>query len=1035
MVLKETLPVVQHRSRLATGLILVFVVALSAISTAYIQLWVPVPVVFPILFLVHKLLAVFTWMPPSVSSGSTGEIRVDDPTENVWSVYVKLLSSHDRRLAEQWKGDMNSILIFAGLFSSSLTTFLVESYQSLTPAAPDANEQLILQLTQLVLAQTNGTIPAISAASQPSTRTPTSAFICNALWFSSLAFSLICALSATMVDTWARNYLTTIESGSSALHKRARMSAYLHRGIRVFHMNALVELIPTLLHFSLLLFFAGLVEFLRPINLAISYLVLGMLVLCGGLYAVVTFLPLFYSNCPYQTPLSGLWWRIFWSFGFVRQREDVKSSVAVFESMEQAREADATEISPSRDARDFEAMRWTLSNLQEDSELESFLVFMPQMVSWIDYSAKLLLYQLLHDRNLSISLRYRIPRLLATCADGNVTGPTAHNRATVCLHAIWSLTMMAVPLSVPFAQPSRKTLAFDEETLISILATKAQLPSISDAADSAAAVVARNLLDLFVELATAMQAELDAALLSGEWSHQRLSKRRGPEWAATRVSVSIRNVQRQLQTLEQLLSSLERVTVPVVYMVVDSLRQHLDDLIEIVVSSGNDERPLALETAEYVQTYLQLLHQTGFGLTLDYIATLVHNTSDDSSLTLHAQTQLVQHLDAVLEQNPSRGTWLPASIINLLLELAGSALRDPGCAMKAHGIISHYIAVLPTPLLLTRDTARKALALLDMRWSVSCFPRSTMGAIWSQFFPPKATFSVDDIPDLTGQVMLVTGGNSGIGKEVAKGLLAHNARVYLAARNAESAKMAIAELKTQTGHDAEFLELDLADLGSIKRAAEEFTRKEKQLNVLFNNGGVMRPPVDMLTKQGYDLQFGTNVLGHFYLTKLLLPTLITTAKDSGKPARVVNTSSLVLEGAAKFDFATFKESPARAKLGTSGLYQQSKFGNAVLSAELHRRYAEEGIVSIALNPGNIMTNLGRYLSPGFLRILKYIVYDPPLGALTPLYAGTVKEGEGFGGKFLFPWARMGQVPAAVDDANNGRELWTWCEEQVENVPS
>nr|GAT61357.1 NAD(P)-binding protein [Mycena chlorophos] len=304
-----------------------------------------------------------------------------------------------------------------------------------------------------------------------------------------------------------------------------------------------------------------------------------------------------------------------------------------------------------------------------------------------------------------------------------------------------------------------------------------------------------------------------------------------------------------------------------------------------------------------------------------------------------------------------------------------------------------------------------------------------MGVIWSQFFPPKATFSVDDIPDLTGQVMLVTGGNSGIGKEIVKGLLAHNAKVYLAARNAESAKMAIAELKTQTGHDAEFLEIDLADLGSIKRAAEEFTRKEKQLNVLFNNGGVMASlPVvqlDMLTKQGYDLQFGTNVLGHFYLTKLLLPTLITTAKDSGKPTRVVNTSSLVLEGAAKFDFATFKESPARAKLGTSGLYQQSKFGNAVFSAELHRRYAEQGIVSIALNPGNIMTNLGRYLSPGFLRILKYIVYDPPLGALTPLYAGTVKEGDGFGGKFLFPWARMGQVPAAVDDANNGRELWTW----------
>ena len=176
---------------------------------------------------------------------------------------------------------------------------------------------------------------------------------------------------------WARNYLLSIET-TSAIHKRARISAYLHLGIRVFQMNALAELIPTLLHVSLLLFFAGLVEFLRPINTAISNLVLGMLVLCGSLYGLVTFLPLLYSNCPYQTPLSSLWWRIFWALGYLRHREDGSTT---FESMAQAREADATEISPERDDRDFEAMRWTLSNLREDSELESFLVFMPQMVS------------------------------------------------------------------------------------------------------------------------------------------------------------------------------------------------------------------------------------------------------------------------------------------------------------------------------------------------------------------------------------------------------------------------------------------------------------------------------------------------------------------------------------------------------------------------------------------------------------------------------------------------------------------------------
>ncbi|KAJ7070627.1 hypothetical protein C8F01DRAFT_386688 [Mycena amicta] len=695
---------------------------------------------------------------PSLFSGSSETF--DDPAENIWGVYVKLLSSHNRKLAEQWKGDMNSILIFAGLFSSSLTTFLIESYRDLTPAnSDDPNQALLVQLTQLVLtlSQANATLPTplIPSNSPPDFRTPTSALICNTLWFLSLAFSLICALSATMVDTWARNYLISIES-SSALHKRARISAYLHRGIRVFQMAAVVEFIPTLLHISLLLFLAGLVEFLRPVNTIISNLVLGMLILCGSLYALVTFLPLFYSNCPYHTPLSGLWWRIFWAAGFVRQGQDGRLSTSKFESMAQAREADATEISSGRDDRDFEAMRWTLSNLREDSELESFLVFIPQMVTGFDYSAKLLLHQLVHDRDATVSLRARIPRLLGTCAEGNMAVTMAHHRGAVCLHAIWSLAMMAVPLSVPFVQPSRQALAFDEETLINIQATKAQLPTISDSADSAASVVARGLLDMFLELVTSIEGELNTVLLSGEWTLQRLGARRDPDWAAPRAPVLMKNIQRQLQTLEQLLSSLDNASAPVIYIVAEGLRQHLDDLMIMVVSSDHEERPLAVEALEYVQTFQQLLNYAGFALTLDYISTLVRspstalpyeafntlrrlflkiNNSDAiTSFPSHSQSRLVHHLDAALEQNPARGTWLPASIINILLELCGSSLRDPGCAMKAHGIISHYIAVLPASLLLTRDTARKAIAQLDLAIPADSRPRPISDLLSSHMY-------------------------------------------------------------------------------------------------------------------------------------------------------------------------------------------------------------------------------------------------------------------------------------------------------------
>lgn len=234
-------------------------------------------------------------------------------------------------------------------------------------------------------------------------------------------------------------------------------------------------------------------------------------------------------------------------------------------------------------------------------------------------------------------------------------------------------------------------------------------------------------------------------------------------------------------------------------------------------------------------------------------------------------------------------------------------------------------------------------------------------SLLSQSFPSKSNFHVNDIPDLTGKVMIVTGANTGIGKETAKVLLTHNAKVYVASRSQEKAEVAIKDLKDSTGKEALFLKLDLADLKSVKASAEEYLSKETTLDVLFNSAGVMFPPKDWLTTDGYDLQFGTNVLGHFYFTKLLLPTLIATAKSApdGK-ARVITTSS-----SAHFfkglTFSTFKDSPARKKLSTTDLYGQSKTGNIVQAFELARRYGSEGIVSIPLNPGNIKTDLARHI--------------------------------------------------------------------------
>ncbi|KAJ7250465.1 NAD-P-binding protein [Mycena haematopus] len=328
---------------------------------------------------------------------------------------------------------------------------------------------------------------------------------------------------------------------------------------------------------------------------------------------------------------------------------------------------------------------------------------------------------------------------------------------------------------------------------------------------------------------------------------------------------------------------------------------------------------------------------------------------------------------------------------------------------------------------------------------------------FSQIFPSEPKFSVDDIPDLSGKVMLVTGGNAGIGKETVKALLAHNAKVYIAARNQEKAQKVIVELKAETGKEAEFLRLDLADLPSVKAAAEEFMRyvpshgflptdglyvgicsKETKLHVLFNNGGVMIPPVDQVTAQRYDLQFGTNVLGHFYLTTLLLPTLLDTAATASRgTVRIVNISSFAsqLWGNRQIEYnslkdATGSQNPVRQKLGPTRLYHQSKFGTVVLSNELHRRYGDRGIVSVSLNPGIIRTEIDRHRK-GVAKVLIGMLQHPaPRGALTQLWAGTSEEGKTMGGKYLVPFARYGSSPQLASEPKVGKELWTWCEEQV-----
>ncbi|KAH8829756.1 NAD-P-binding protein [Flagelloscypha sp. PMI_526] len=308
----------------------------------------------------------------------------------------------------------------------------------------------------------------------------------------------------------------------------------------------------------------------------------------------------------------------------------------------------------------------------------------------------------------------------------------------------------------------------------------------------------------------------------------------------------------------------------------------------------------------------------------------------------------------------------------------------------------------------------------------------------SQMFPPRAKYKTSDIPDLTGKVIIVTGGNTGVGYYTVKALLEHNAKVYLAARSRDKGVAAVEKLKVETGKEAIFLELDLASLASVRRSVQEFKSKEMHLHILINNAGLSHAPKWETTEEGYDLAFGTNVLGHFYLSTLLLPILETTAQtlpaESQGDIRVVNVSSSGIYTAASDQdllWNTLVDGPARRKRAHEILYCQSKVGNVLFSNELNRRCRDKGIISSSLNPGNLKTDLYKN-SPWVLRKLGpvLIMYDVPYGALTSLWAATSKEGRNFGGQFLIPWARVGTATALCENEDVAKALWTWCEEQI-----
>jgi len=296
-------------------------------------------------------------------------------------------------------------------------------------------------------------------------------------------------------------------------------------------------------------------------------------------------------------------------------------------------------------------------------------------------------------------------------------------------------------------------------------------------------------------------------------------------------------------------------------------------------------------------------------------------------------------------------------------------------------------------------------------------------------------WTVEDMVDLTGRVIIVTGGNGGIGYYSAKMLLEKNAKVYVAARESQKSSDAIKKLKEETGKEAIHLPLDLTDLHNVRKAAEIFLSKESKLDVLLNNAGVMAQPIDQLTKDGYDGQFGINVLGHFHFTKLLLPALLATPAP-----RVINVTSNGHNLAPTEGFYWNKLKgpkqgsmlPVISFIERYRYYGMSKLGNILFTNELVRRYGDRGLISIAVHPGFVNTDLARHHNMILSGVIARLTVPVESGAVTSLFAATAPEAAQWNGKYLVPLAQLGTPSANAQNKELGIQMWDYCENELKS---
>ncbi|KAH9988446.1 hypothetical protein BJV74DRAFT_839399 [Russula compacta] len=325
--------------------------------------------------------------PPDQESEAkpmTGDF--DSSADALWTIYGKEARNHDKIKIESLKDHMDSVFLFAGLFSAALTPFIVDSKQSLKVNPTDQIVYYLQQnvaITAQISRQLSSIAPQVAIPSTPPSPFPpfnpaASDVIVNVFWFMALFFSLAAAILALHVQRWVRNYMHISQSHSDPL-KSARIRQYLYEGWVGQYTPAVAEAIPSLLNMAVFLFFVGLCDYVLNINTTVGLSTTVPIGVSCLVYILIMFAPIIYPRSPYQNSFSGFIWYLIQKLGGRRYKDQRYNGALkpVSTILAEGQMQLAMEETEERKGRDGRAIGWLVGNSTEDAELESFVMAIP----------------------------------------------------------------------------------------------------------------------------------------------------------------------------------------------------------------------------------------------------------------------------------------------------------------------------------------------------------------------------------------------------------------------------------------------------------------------------------------------------------------------------------------------------------------------------------------------------------------------------------------------------------------------------------